>query len=165
VIVAMRTDEYLHNGAFGVEDGGGSTHSEPVKATLWSAALHHELSVLTRAGLHVVLVHPVPRLRVDASGCAGILVATGRCGGPESRVAVDHDLAVTSTAEEHETHGLPLVTLLNLEPELCDESACPLDRRGIQLYSDEMHLSVPGSRTLTSTFRRTIVANVRSPRS
>ena len=57
--------------------------------------------------------------------------------------------------------GLRHVTLLNLEPQLCGPKECSFEKDGIRLYSDEMHLSVPGSRTLTSVFARAISEHVK----
>ena len=64
VVIAARTDRYLEGSAFGLaRPGGGLSYSPEQKAELWRQGLGSFLRRLTRAGVPVVVVHPVPDLR------------------------------------------------------------------------------------------------------
>jgi peptidoglycan/LPS O-acetylase OafA/YrhL len=161
MIIAGRTDTWLNDPSLAVGYGNVPiARASPLKERLYERALHRELMVLTRAGVPVVVINPVPQLGVDQPGCAPILFLVGGCGGDTSRAAVDAELSRAVTAERDAVRGVAGASLLSFERNVCDGSRCS-SRQHVPMYRNIDHLSVVGALTLTPRLVETIRARAR----
>jgi peptidoglycan/LPS O-acetylase OafA/YrhL len=159
VVTASRTDSWINDRANRL--GRPLTASTSAKARLYEEALRRVVRTLNAAAIPVVVVHPIPLVSLDASGCAWLLVATGGCTGSVARSAIDNELARTLTVEERALAGASTAWLLDLEDDLCARTTCSVRRNGLLLYRNANHLNVKGSLTLTDRFLEVIAAHVR----
>jgi hypothetical protein len=109
----------------------------------------------------VLIVHPVPVLPVDQNACAVIRVISGGCRASLSRRSIDRQLQATRAAEIAAARGLPSVTALDFENELCGPKRCSTQRGKRIMYRNENHLSVAGALSFTRAFYREIKAHAR----
>ena len=163
VVIAARSDAYINQPDVGLalRGRGELTYDPAQKAALWTRGLRAELAALNGAGIPVLVVHPVPVLPVDQNACAVIRVISGGCGASLSRSSIDRQLQPARAAEIAAARGLPLVTALDFENDLCGPKRCSTQRGTRIMYRNENHLSVAGALTFTRTFYREITAHAR----
>src|SRR5260221_6776239 len=115
--MAERTVAYLWQSRVGLGLLGTRklSYDSKEKAALWTRGLRTEVSALNRAGIPVIVVHPVPVLPVNQEGCAVVRVITGRCRASRSRAEVDQELRPARTAEVAALHGLAGAWALDFE--------------------------------------------------
>ena len=160
VILASRTDDYVeHDG--GHDGPPSSPAAADSKARLWRAGLAATLARLNRAGIPVVLVHPVPRLPAAPEGCATVRVLTGTCGGSVRRSGVERELSRSVGAERAAVAAAHAAWALTFDGDLCGATRCAAARHGVAMYRDAEHLSIPGALTLTPRFARAIAEHAR----
>ena len=159
VIISNRADAWIEQQANRL--GNPLTDSPAVKSRLYESALRREVHTLVTRHIPVEIVHPVPLLTFDESGCASILIVIGNCSGTVARDLVDGELARALAAERSAVREMPSAWLLDLEGRICSRTACHAMRNGVVMYRNENHLSVPGSLTLTSTFAEVIRSHAR----
>jgi hypothetical protein len=162
VVIAARTDRYVEGSAFGLaEPGGGLSYSPAQKAELWRQGLAAFLRRLTRAGVPVVVVHPVPTFAIDPGDCAVVRVLIGRCSAVRPRASVDRQLRRSVHAETAAIGAVSGASAVSFEPAFCSAETCSSTRAGLGLYRDGAHLSVAGALVLTGRFTRLIAAHAR----
>jgi len=163
VIIGARSDTWIEHRANKLAlPGHPLTGSTEAKARLWTEGLRSEISELTRVGVPVVVVHPVPVIAIDSGACAAVLAfLDSGCAAAVSRARVDRELARTLVAEKRAIAGLD-AHILDLEPELCTARECPSTVRGVPMYRDQYHLSVVGAISLEPVFFRTIREDARA---
>ena len=162
VVIAARTDRYVEGSAVGLgQPGSGLSYSPVQKAELWREGLGSFLRRLTRAGVPVVVVHPVPTFAIDPEGCAVVRVLFGRCRATRPRAAVDRQLRRSVEAENAAVAGIPNASAASFESAFCDRQTCWSTRAGTGLYRDATHLSVAGALLFADRFTRLIAANAR----
>jgi peptidoglycan/LPS O-acetylase OafA/YrhL len=164
VVLANRDDDLIgaSSKGFGSADGGAVAYGRAAKARLWEHGLANVLQRLSRAGIPVLLVRPVPAIPTLPSGCAVIRVLTGSCRGSVARTAVAASLRLTVDAENRAVRLASTAVILDLENDLCGPTRCSSVRDGTVLYRDSDHLTVAGALTLTSVFYRAIVLHARA---
>jgi hypothetical protein len=160
VVTASRTDSWI-NDAFN-RLGTPLTSDAATKARLYSHSFSKIVRTLNAAGIPVVVVHPIPLLPADASGCSWALVAFGGCSGSVARTVVDGELAPALHVEHDGISGATRTWLLNVEDDLCGRTTCSVRRNGILMYRNQNHLNVAGSLTLTGRFASMIEARATS---
>ena len=162
VVIAARTDRYVEGSAVGLgQPGSGLSYSPVQKAELWREGLGSFLRRLTRAGVPVVVVHPVPTFAIDPEGCAVVRVLFGRCRATRPRAAVDRQLRRSVEAENAAVAGIRNASAASFESAFCDRQTCWSTRAGTGLYRDATHLSVAGALLFADRFTRLIAANAR----
>jgi len=163
VITAARTDKYIDTPQIGLgKPGSNIVYTPNADARLWSQGLASTLRRLNRAGIPVVIVHPVPVVSpVSISNCAAIRILTKTCTSSAARTAVEHDLRSSVDAEDRAAAAAPKAWTIDLTNQLCGPDRCPTTRSGTVLYRDSTHLSVDGALALTNTFYRAILAHAR----
>ena len=159
VIVSNRADAWIEQQANRL--GSPLTDSPSMKARLYGSALRREVHALVTRHIPVEIVHPVPLLTLDESGCASILIVIDRCSGNAARDLVDNELARALAAERFAVRGMPSAWVLDLEGRICSRTTCHAKRNGVVMYRNENHLSVPGSLTLTSAFAEAMRGHAR----
>jgi peptidoglycan/LPS O-acetylase OafA/YrhL len=107
------------------------------------------LDALTRLGVRVLVVAPVPEQQFDVLSCL-------------ARKPVEFCSVARDTAEQHRAVALGLVRaaidisrgvrLWDTEPALCPDGRCWAERDHIVIYRDNDHLSPSGSRWLAPYF-------------
>lgn len=162
-MIAARTDEYLRQPRFGLGMAGGDppTHSAAGKARLWQQTLAVMLQRLNRAGVPVLVVHPVPALPYPGTGCAVLRVLRETCGVTLSRTSVDRRRELMLRVENAAIAAAPRSSGLDFIDDLCDARRCTSTRDGLQLYRDEFHLSVAASLSLADPLAAAIEARAR----
>lgn len=161
VVLAARTDAYLQGSDFslGKVGGGPLTNDTQAKARLWQRALTSVLRRLNKAGIPVLVVHPVPVLPNAPDGCAVGRILAGECASTVSRKSVDSWLALSRRVENASIASAPATWALDFENEICGKSSCSTVRDGVIQYRDFRHLTVAKALTLTDSFYRSIVAH------
>jgi peptidoglycan/LPS O-acetylase OafA/YrhL len=164
VVLANRDDDLISASSkgFGSAAGGAVAYGRAEKARLWERGLASVLHRLSRAGIPVLLVRPVPAIPTLPSGCAVIRVLTGSCRGSVSRTAVAVSRRRAVEAENRAVRLAPTAVILDVEDDLCGPTRCSSVRDGTVLYRDSDHLTVAGALTLTSVFYRAIVLHARA---
>ena len=163
VIFSIRSDGYIDVPRYRVGrlDSSQLTANATAKQTLWAGALRSEFRELSRHGIPVLLVHPIPLAPINAPACASVLVLVDDCGGKTlPRRKVDSELARTLAAERAAVAGVPDTRLLDLEGQFCSRTSCVTERHGVRLYFDELHLSQAGSKLLEPQFAAAIAQAV-----
>src|SRR5205823_6222370 len=156
VVIGERTDRYL-NGQIPFAPGSPARRRE-----LWRTGLRREVAALTRAGIRVVLIQPIPLARVVPLECAVVLVEHGGCSGSVPRGEVDRELAPARSVQRAALAGLAGATILDFEDAFCSASRCTTSRNGVNLYRDRSHLSVAGALTFEPRLRAAMRAALRS---
>ena len=158
VVIANRDDLTMGLSRIGFRGPLGVTYDSSVKADLWAQGLGQTLMSLNHAGVRVVLVRPVPLMRVAPSDCAVIRVLTTTCRNSIRRADANAALQAAVSAESKAASGAPMTSVVNLERGLCGVTRCSTIRSGTILYRDADHLSAAGARTLTPAFYRAFAA-------
>ncbi len=162
VVIAARTDRYVEGSNFGLaQPGGGLSYSPQQKAALWRKGLATVLRRLTRAGVPVVVVHPVPTFAINPGDCAVVRVLIGRCTAVRPRAAVDRQLRRSVEAETAAIASVSGASAASFERVFCSTETCSSTRAGQGLYRDGTHLSVVGALLLTDRFTRLVAAHAR----
>lgn len=154
VVLVARSDFYLQNpqDGFAVVGKGGFTFTNAGKAKLYRQAMHGMLERLSRAGVPVVVVHPIPVLPIDQTTCAIVRALIGTCSASLSRAAVHNWLRLAIQTENQAAAGVENVSILSFENQLCGKKRCSAVKNGISLYRDSRHLSVNGAYMLMPEF-------------
>jgi peptidoglycan/LPS O-acetylase OafA/YrhL len=163
VVVANRDDRLIETSSkgFRATPGGPVIHDVRGKGRLWALGLTGLLQPLSRAGIPVLLVRPVPPVPSLPAGCAVIRVLMNDCQGSVSRGEVAVALRSAIAAESRAVAAAPSTVLVDFENELCGPVRCSTVRNGTVLFRDSDHLSVDGSLTLVEAFYRAIVQHAR----
>jgi hypothetical protein len=119
------------------------------------------LGQLNRAGIPVVVVHPIPRLAISPERCAVISILSNACGSSTARTDAERELRLAIGAEQAAVAHASLASTLDLDRNLCGPTRCASMRHGVLLYRDGEHLSVQGALTLTDRFARAIRSRAR----
>jgi peptidoglycan/LPS O-acetylase OafA/YrhL len=165
VIVGTRADPWIEDPHYGLAPANtrSFSHTAPTKEVLWAAGLRSEIQLLDRAGVPVIVVHPVPMIALDDGACAVIDVLVDRCHGSIQRKRVDRQLRRTLVAEGSAVRGFKTASILDLESEICTPTTCSTSHDGVVMYRDSGHLSVHGALTLTPAFFAAIAGHARRP--
>lgn len=160
VIISSRSDPWIEDSTFVVERRGRGSPSQHVSSAAKEAAfaqgLRRTVRRLDRAGIPVIVVHPVPEIEVDPGSCAVIrFMIEHSCAEADKRSTVTRRMARTLAAEREAIRGLD-ATLLDFEPWFCSGGFCRSSKNGALLYRDHQHLSVAGARKLEPFFARAI---------
>jgi len=113
---------------------------------------------LNKAGVPVVLVHPVPGIPFGSGSCAVFSIITGDCAGEISRSAVDASLGSSIRVEDAAIAKAPAAWALSFENQICGKESCSTVRDGVVQYRDPHHLSIDGALLLTCSFYKVISA-------
>ena len=165
VVIANRDDQTIDRSYLGfVSPTGHVSYDTAQKARLWSQSLARVLGRLSRAGVRVVLVRPVPEMPAAPASCAVVLVLTESCKSSVSRASVAAALRLTVTTEARAVSAAPTTTIVSFENDLCSPSRCSTVKAdGTVLYRDKDHLTVAGAQLLAGPFQR-LFASIRSGR-
>jgi hypothetical protein len=157
-VVASRSSSYIEDGtAFAAPSGAGATTDPDRKAKLWESGLSNLLQELGRAGIRVIVVHPVPQIagwNMDA--CSPLTLALDACHASRSRAAAERERARALWAEDAALRTSPGALGVDFANELCPKGVCSSLDRGQWLYSDKDHLSVDGALRLEAPLQRAI---------
>lgn len=158
VILANSSSSYVRP-ANGMSFTDSVTHRQAVsgedKAVAWEVGIKALVSVWTREGIPVLIVHSVPQFaNVDLRECTALQVnrSLAECG----RKAVSARLALSTKAavraENGAVAGNRLASTLDLFKTICPDTECSTYRDGQFLYRDGAHLSVPFATSLKPRF-------------
>ncbi len=166
VIIGVRGDPWIEDPLYGLGAANSQSfsHTASGKEALWAAGLSSEIRLLDRAGVPVIVVHPVPTIALDDGACAVIDVLVNRCQGSIQRKRVDQQLRRTLAAEDSAVRGIKTASVLDLESEICAPTTCSTSHHSVVMYRDSGHLSVRGALTLTTAFFAAISDHVRQPK-
>ncbi len=161
VVMATSTAHYLQDSgiALGAVGSPAITYDSRKKARLWQSALESTLLSLNRAGVPVLLVHPIPALPYDLNECAVVRVLAGGCEDKISQRDANARLRLALRAENAAIAAASSTWGLNLESEICPGRSCSSKRDDTFQYRSADHLSVAGALKLTGIFDRAIVAH------
>jgi peptidoglycan/LPS O-acetylase OafA/YrhL len=143
VVIATRADKYISQENIWL----GSATTPAAKQLVYAAGVSRIADRLTRAGIRVLLVQPVPKLGLAPERCAAVLVLFDRCVSRVSRADAKAELARAAAANA----SVPNVALVDFFEALCGPAACTGAR-----YRDDEHLSVEGALSLEPTFERLV---------
>ena len=157
VVIGNRSDGYINGSADGLAriDSGSLTFDEHKKAALWTAGLAAAVAQLRAAGVHVLVVRPVPVVSGAPLDCAVLRILVSACTRSLSRSRVDQELALATVAERKAVRG-PGAEILSLVGDLCTADRCSTTKGSLYLYRDDDHLSVAGALSLTGRFQQAI---------
>jgi peptidoglycan/LPS O-acetylase OafA/YrhL len=162
VIVAARTDRYIEDPAIGIRDSSGRVlYPSAEKERLWRQGLRSTIVRLNRAGVRVLLVHPVPPFSQSLRECTVLRILLSGCATTRSLDSVRRRLARSVRAENAALLGTAGNSTIDFEHEICSGGRCSTARGNVTLYRDGEHLSVEGALTLTARFRDAIAASAR----
>jgi peptidoglycan/LPS O-acetylase OafA/YrhL len=163
VVMAARSDDYVEGVETGLATPGAArlAHDRAAKLRLWRQGLESVLSSLSRAGIPVVVVHPLPALPATGPDSAVLRVLLGASPETVPRATVDRRLAGVRAAEDAAVAADPTASTLDFENAVCSASRCSSVQHGRFMYRDRTHLSIDGALTLTSRFYRAIDARAR----
>jgi peptidoglycan/LPS O-acetylase OafA/YrhL len=164
VIIAARTDRYVEAGYhIGLRVGSAPAVYDPAeKERVWSRALHTTVARLGRAGIRVLLVHPVPEFPHALQECTVLRILRNGCATTVSVGEETKRLGRSLEADRDALASLPSSWALDFRHRLCPRGECASARDGVILYRDGEHLSVDGALTLTGSFYAAIVAHARA---
>ena len=161
VILAARADSYVEERRYLLRDASGRLTDRPAeKALLWQRGLTSTLAALDRAGVRVVVVHPVPALP-ESGSCTTLGLLVDGCSTTVPLGEVERAAARARTAEERAVAAVRGAAAVDFVPILCPAGRCSTLSGGTLLYRDRIHLSVDGALRLSDTFYRAIVAHAR----
>ena len=146
-----------------LRDGSGRlTARSDEKARLWKQGLERTLARLSRAGVPVLVVHPVPEFPQAPDECTTLTILTDGCASTVARRVIDDRLSRAKQAERDAVLAVPHASTIDFEDAICLGGRCSTSRSGTILYRDADHLSVDGALALTGDFYRAILARARS---
>ena len=117
---------------------------------------------MSRAGVPVLVVHPVPQFPQAPDECTTLTILTDGCATTVARQVVDDRLLRAKQAEREAALAVPDDSTIDFEDAICLGDRCSTSRGGTILYRDADHLSVDGALALTDDFYRAILARARS---
>lgn len=162
VVVAARSDKYIESAEYRLRDPSGRLVTEPAeKARLWEQGLQRTLTRLERAGVPVLLVHPVPAFPETPQSCTTLGILTDGCSSSVSRESAEEQLHRARGVEGAAVAAVSNTSALDFEETLCGSDRCSTSRGDTILYRDGEHLSVDGALLLADGFYRAIVAHAR----
>lgn len=147
------TGQGYDQGGFLILDDASDTRSVTANAAVFHRGLERSAAAL--ADRHTVLVGDVPEVGSQFGKAVGNhrvrRAWLGKAPASESAYRQRDDRYRRLFAEI--TDSLPAgMTFLPLQPQLCDDGLCPLERDGRLLYGDGDHLSLHGSLQLAPLF-------------
>lgn len=134
---------------FAIRDGNDRYLSVEEARAAFVRGLTHNVDVVTRLGIPVVLVGQVPEVGYSPPHC---ITRAAFSGADTSHcLAQDRAKAMAGLAYSNEVlldlaKRNPLVTTVLLSDRFCGKETCPTMEAGELLYRDPNHLSVAGSR-------------------
>ena len=154
VILAERSDRYIERSDVGVATSrsGVSIHSAAMKAELWVHGLRAVLGRLSRAGIPVVLIHPVPELPADSDASSVLRILLSASPKAVNERLVDRSRSRAVRAEDEAAAGLPGVAVVDFKSRFCNGRQCSSVLGGSFAYRDSTHLSIAGAETLAGRF-------------
>src|SRR6266566_4105975 len=154
VILAERSDRYIERSDVGVATSrsGVSTHGPAMKAELWVQGLRAVLGRLSRAGIPVVLIHPIPELPADSDASSVLRILLSASPKAVNVGLVDRYRSRAVRAEDEAAAGLPGVAVVDFKWRFCNRSQCSSVLGGSFAYRDSTHLSIAGAETLAGRF-------------
>jgi peptidoglycan/LPS O-acetylase OafA/YrhL len=158
VVISSRADKYIAQSDIGFT-GAGSTlvaSTQSAKERLYELGVERIAALLTRAGIPVVLVQPVPLMPVAPNNCATLLVITDLCAAHVPRTAAIAELASADAANRFVARRNAKVATVSFLDALCGKRNCSTRSHGRDDYRDAEHLSVTGALALTQMFERLI---------
>ncbi len=166
VVIATALDGYLREPIDWKLPGTSEVGRDPaLKASLWFDAWVPMLEQLEGAGTVVIVMAPNPRF--DGwflSGCPMVKLASdsASCGtsAPRSQLLALRTDALAAISRSAGTGG---ATVLDLFDELCPGDVCSTNVGDTFTFRDGVHLSVPGSLTLTPIFVAALDAALGNP--
>jgi peptidoglycan/LPS O-acetylase OafA/YrhL len=158
VVISSRADKYIAQSDISFTGAGSAlvASTQAAKAQRYELGVERVAARLTRAGIPVLLVQPVPLMRVAPDNCATLLVITERCTAHVPRAAATAELASALAANQHVAERNAHVSTVSFLGVLCDKSDCSTRSHGRENYRDAEHLSVAGALALTPEFERLI---------
>ncbi len=133
----------------------GSTLRVPVSPASWLEGSARTLTRLAAASPRVVLVRDTPYPGLDAPAC--LARAEWHRRDPATACRFNRDVATEAAVSEAEralVSRLPRVAWLDLTDAICPADECSVFQRGVVLFRDRNHLSVPFAEALTAAVER-----------
>ncbi len=154
LILASRTDRHL-----GAEQHLPSAEISQLAAD-WQRRLSITLDRLNRAGIPVLIVHPIPILARSPDRCAVLRILTGTCGSSVSRTTAEHALAAATAVENAAATTASNTSTISINSHLCSGDSCSTMHGNTVLYLNRDHLSIQGALSLTPAFEAAIRAQL-----
>lgn len=124
-----------------------------------AAALERTIEQLSRAGLRVLIVAPLPEMPYDVPGCIARR-GPDRCNLPRSEVeAQRRDIMVLFSGIRARHPGVEVLDLIDA---LCDATTCFAGHDGTVVYLDDHHLTATASRRLLPFARPSLLRAARA---
>ncbi|HWM14134.1 MAG TPA: acyltransferase family protein [Gaiellaceae bacterium] len=162
VILAARSDKYIENPEYELGDGAGRMTGAPdAKARIWEAGLARTLERLRRAGVPVLVVHPVPVFPYSTESCATLRIILTGCSTSTPLAEVEKRLHRARRAEDRAVAAVTGAATIDFTEGLCGEERCSTARGNTVLYRDGEHLSIEGALPLSDSFYDAIVTRAR----
>lgn len=158
VVIAARPDKYISRSGFTLSYG---RHWHGSELAAWKAGLRSTVQQLSRRGIHVDVVHPVPSLQFDSGGCATLLVVTWSCKTTRPRAAIAAARRTLVATENAAVAPFPTASAVDFIGAVCGATSCSTIAGHTDLYRDPLHLSVAGASLLEGRFERLIRSAVR----
>jgi peptidoglycan/LPS O-acetylase OafA/YrhL len=130
--------------------GESGAHASPASPDLplWPEALQADVDAITKLGLRILIVAPVPEFPTDPISCSSRL-STGVCFVARANVEQQRASAM-AVLKRVATENPKSVRLWDPLNALCGADKCSAEKDGVFLYKDTHHLSVKGSAFLAS---------------
>ena len=125
----------------------------------YASALERTIEQLTRAGLRVLIVAPLPEMPYDVPGCVARR-GPDRCNLERGEVEAQRRDVMTLFAGIRERHSG--VEVLDLVDALCDAATCFAGHGGTIVYLDDHHLTATASRRLLPFARPSLLRAARA---
>jgi len=153
-VISMATGGHVANTiAWGDNDLGVSKQE-------WAEGLARTLGSIADAGVPVLLIQHTPRLITGGVRCLARAERFGRdpliCARNRAR-AMDQGIF---DLEQALLEPMPLVTLVNLTDNFCDEQTCFAERDGVSIFRDAHHVSDAWARTLQPEIEAAIMSAI-----
>ena len=170
-VVFASADYYLRDPNLGISTASGAQIAgEEEKTAAYSAGLQSTIEQVQAMGHETAIVQPIPNFRLESEtesvanwqgpqSCAAITLLIGHCVG-----TMDSTLEEISSRQAKIWDSVAQVglstnsTVVDLSEEICPSAVCSIERKGVPVYSDFNHLSVPESKLLAPTFARLLAS-------
>jgi hypothetical protein len=162
VILGEREDLYLRSTSKLTAPGTDTPADTAGKERLLTRGIVRFLAPIQRAGIPVLIVHPIPAIPQPPNRCAVIRVLTDSCGTSISYAAAERNLEPSLRLERRAAAAIPGVAVLDVSKLVCPNGACRSMRGHEFVYYDWGHLTVQGALALTDTFRRVLELHARA---
>jgi hypothetical protein len=125
----------------------GANSKEPITEEQWENGARQTLSFLDGHGIRTALMQDTPHAEIDVPRCLSrdAWKGTSNCAPLLRSTAVN---PLQSTAEVRAAAGLPNVSILDLNDEICGPTHCDLVQNGMIVYRDDNHLTQKFAATL-----------------